>query len=127
MNRTTSRVATTLLVLLATQASAADLIELEWTKDGRFGRELTVPPAKFVEVCGKLAATAKVRWQFDASAPMNFNIHYHEGQKVIYPARRDQVTKAADVLNVQVAQTYCWMWTNKTPAEAALKIELRQD
>lgn len=127
MNCTPARVATTLLVLLAAEASATELVALEWTTDGRFAREMTVPATKFVEVCGALAASAKVRWQFDASAPLNFNIHYHEGKKVLYPAKRDQVAKAADVLNVEVAQTYCWMWTNKTSAEATLKLELRKD
>jgi hypothetical protein len=114
------------LALFAGPATAADLVPLEWTAEGRFEKDLTVPAGKFVEVCGKLAAKDSVRWQFEASAPMNFNIHYHEGKKVLFPAKRDQVDKASDVLDVKLAQDYCWMWTNKTTAPASLKLALQK-
>lgn len=116
-----------LLTLFSSQASAADVVPLAWTAEGRFERDMTVPASKFVEVCGKLAARDQVRWQFEASAPMNFNIHFHEGKKVLYPAKRDQVDKASDVLDVKLDQDYCWMWTNKTTAAASLKLLLQKN
>jgi hypothetical protein len=115
-----------LLVLLATQASAADLVPLEWTPERRFEREMTVAASKFVEVCGKLAARDHIRWQFEASAPMDFNIHYHEGKKVLYSAKRDQVAKASEVLDVKVDQSYCWMWANKTTGPVSLKLVMQK-
>ena len=32
-------------------------------------------------------------WSFEAPAPLDFNIHYHEGKKVRFPAEKSQVTK----------------------------------
>lgn len=112
--------------LFACEVLAADLVPLEWNADGRFAKELTLPASGFVEVCGKLSAKTQVHWQFDASAPLNFNVHFHEGKKVHFPAKQDQVKKAADVLLVKLDQDYCWMWTNKARREATLKLDLRK-
>lgn len=115
------------IFMSACEVFAADLVPLKWDADGRFAKELTVPAGAFVEVCGKLAVNTQVNWQFDATAPLNFNVHYHEGKKVHFPAKRDQVKKAADVLLVNLDQDYCWMWTNKTQGAATLKLGLRKD
>lgn len=118
------------LALLAgpgtSDAMAADLIPLEWSTEGSFARELPVAAGKFVEVCGSLPAGAKVAWRYDASAPLNFNIHYHEGKQVHFPARKDQVSQLAGTLNAKLAQDYCWMWTNKGSGPATLKLALRR-
>lgn len=104
--------------------AASELVPIEWAPDGRFARELTVPATKFIEVCGQLPSKAKVTWSFEAGVPLNFNVHYHEGSQVRYPARQDGVAKARGDLDVQIDQDYCWMWTNKSPRDAMLKLEL---
>jgi hypothetical protein len=110
----------------ATQAADTGLVDIDWTADGEFAKDLMVAPTKFVEVCGKLAADTKVMWSFDASAPLNFNVHYHEGKKVIFPAKQDGVAKADGVVEAKAPQDYCWMWTNKAAAPATLKLELKR-
>lgn len=122
-------IALSLLLTLASavaSAAEADLVSIAWSADGRFAHEATVPPAKFVEVCGQLPAGTNVDWAFDAAAPLNFNIHFHEGKQVRYPAKQDQVAKADGTLRAQVDQDYCWMWTNKTPRPATLKLTLKR-
>jgi hypothetical protein len=118
------------LSLLATaacfDACATDLVPLEWSADGSFAREMTLPAGKFVEACGKLPAKAQVKWKFQAGAPMDFNIHFHEGKQVHYPAKTAGATTANGTLDVQSEQDYCWMWTNKSSGEASLKIELER-
>ena len=99
---------------------------IQWDSTGRFQHELTVPAGKFAEVCGKLAAPTSVAWAFEADAPTDFNVHYHEGKQVTYPARLTGVNQASAVLQVDAARDYCWMWTNKTGQEARLKLTLRQ-
>ena len=37
---------------------------------------------KFVEICGKLPSGARVGWSFEAQEALDFNIHYHVGDKV---------------------------------------------
>ena len=67
-----------------------------------------------------------MRWSFEASAPTDFNIHYHQAKQVIYPAQLAQVASASDTLNAQVEQDYCWMWSNKSAGSLTLKARLQR-
>lgn len=120
-----AKTALPVLLVLATggsEALAADLVPLEWSADGRFAKELAVPATQFVEVCGKLPAGAQVKWSFESGGPVDFNVHYHEGKKVIFPARKSQVAKADGTLKAKLDQDYCWMWSNKRPSDTSLKL-----
>jgi hypothetical protein len=97
---------------------------IEWDSTGQFTRELAIPPGKFVEACEKLPKGAKVAWSFEALAPLDFNIHYHEGKEVRFPAKKGQVTKDEGTLATTLEQDYCWMWTNKAAAEATMRLRL---
>lgn len=108
-------------------AAAADLVLLEWSADGSFSKEMTVPAGKFVEACGKLPAKTKVAWSFEAGGPTDFNIHFHEGKKVRFPAKKNSVSKANGTLDAKVEQDYCWMWTNKGAAETTLNLKLTKN
>lgn len=114
------------LALTAPAARAADLVPIDWGSTGSFERELAVPAGKFAEVCGKLTAPSTVAWAFETDAPTEFNVHYHEGKQVTYPARLASVTQASATLQVDASRDYCWMWTNKTGKEARLKLTLKQ-
>ena len=112
-------------VLAATAAAASGAItDIQWSGDGRFRHEARVQAGKFIELCGKLAQGSAVRWKFESSAPLDFNIHYHVGKDVVYPVRLTQVAAAEDALTVAAPQDYCWMWTNKTALPASLAVEL---
>ena len=104
----------------------ADIIDIAWDASGRFERTVTVAPGKFAELCGKLPAGLKVRWDFEANAPLDFNVHYHVGKDVVFPSKMAATRKAKDVLDTQIEQDYCWMWSNKTSAAASLKVELQR-
>lgn len=124
------RSALALLITLAagtTGAASAELVPIDWGPDGRFAREASLPATKFVELCGPLAAGSRIDWTFEATAPLNFNIHYHEGKDVRFPAKQDQVAKADGTLRVEVDQAYCWMWTNKSAKDARLKLTLKRN
>jgi hypothetical protein len=110
--------------MAAFDAGAVEPIELEWQADGTFGRDVAVPAGEFVEACGKLPAKAKVAWRFEAGGPVDFNIHFHEGSKVVFPEKKDDVAAANGTLDAPVAQDYCWMWTNKGPTEASVRLQL---
>lgn len=108
-------------------AARADVITIEWGADGRFAKELTVAPGKFAEVCGKLPAKAVVHWSFETDLRLDFNIHYHEGKKVVFPAKIDGSQQANGELNAPVAQDFCWMWSNKAGGEAKMKFDLQRN
>ena len=104
--------------------AATHIVDIAWSPDGRFAHKAQIAAGKFVEVCGKLAVGDGVRWSFTAAAPVDFNIHYHVGKEVVFPAKQAQVGGGRDTLNVTVAQDYCWMWTNKGAAPVSLTLEL---
>ena len=113
-----------LLALLST-AAQAELVEVQWDSNGRAAREFNVAPGKFFEWCTKLRRGEKVQWRFEAGAPLDFNVHYHVGKDVQYPAKHDAVAKAEGSVDVAVDQDYCWMWSSKRTAPgAAVKASL---
>lgn len=104
--------------------ASSPIVDIAWSTDGRFAHKATLAAGKFVELCGKLAVGENVRWNFTAAEPVDFNIHYHVGKDVVFPAKQAQVAAGRDVLRVAAAQDYCWMWTNKGTQPVSLTVEL---
>lgn len=123
-----NRCSWTLLMLMfaAAPATHAEVVEIQWSGDGRFAHSGAVAAGKFLELCGKLPAGLKVSWEFEASAPMDFNVHYHVDKDVIFPAKLSAVAMARDMLTTQIPQDYCWMWTNPSAAAARLSVKLQR-
>jgi hypothetical protein len=113
-------------LLAATTLARSEVMDLAWTPSGSFERKLTVAPGQFAELCGPLAKGQSVQWRFEAGAALDFNIHYHQGNDVIYPARASGVARSDGTLAVDVAQDYCWMWTNKSASAVELKVQLQR-
>ncbi|KQW02903.1 hypothetical protein [Rhizobacter sp. Root1221] len=113
------------LAVLSSTASAG-VIDITWNAQQEFSRKLEVAPAKFVEVCGKMAAPTTVAWQFETSAALNFSVHYHEGKDVRFPAKQDGTAKLQGELKIERDQDYCWMWTNKGKTPASLSFAFKQ-
>ena len=113
-----------LFLVVAGTAAQAELVDIAWNGEGRFERRMTVAPGKFAEVCGKLSRADSVAWRFDASGPLNFNVHYHEGKAVRCPERRDALASASGQLQVTLDQDYCWMWANKSGQSVELRLAL---
>jgi hypothetical protein len=117
-------------VVLALAASCcaatarAQVIDIAWDAAGRFEHRVDVAPGAFAEACGKLPRGAAVRWAFDAALPLDFNIHYHQGERVVFPARRNATPRARGTLKTTLEQDYCWMWTNRRKQPVALSLKL---
>ena len=107
-------------------SGAADLVRIEWDSAGVFERRLTLAPGRFAEVCGRLDPGARVDWRFDASQPSDFNIHYHEGRAVRYPAKEEGRTQSAGILEVTRAEDYCWMWSNRSVGPLEVRVRLQR-
>ena len=107
----------------------AELVAINWDNAGRFETGAGVAPGKFAEVCGPLDTRRtgqSVAWSFKANRPMNFNIHYHEGKQVVFPAKQDAAVDAQGKLDVSLSHDDCWMWTNKSDLPAQLQVVLRR-
>lgn len=110
----------------ALTAARADVVDIAWDANGRFERSLNVAPAKFAEVCGKLPAGLKVRWDFESGTPLDFNVHYHVGKEVVFPSKLTAVSAAKDVLDTKVDQDYCWMWSNRSASSVTVTVRLQR-
>jgi hypothetical protein len=109
---------------MAGAPARADVTDIAWSAQGRFEHRAEVAPGGVAEVCGKLARGTAVRWEFESAGPMDFNIHYHQGQKVVFPVQRAGAAKGAATLKVKLDQDYCWMWTNKGAQPRTLQLTL---
>ena len=115
-----------MVLLTALPAARADGVDIQWSGDGRFAHQSTVAAGKVAEVCSKLPAGTSVRWAFEASTPLDFNVHYHVGKDVVFPSKLAAVATAKDTLQTSIAQDYCWMWSNKSTAPATLTLNLQR-
>lgn len=110
----------------AVALAAGHIVEITWSEKGRFAHRGEVAPGKFVEVCGAVPVNTQVHWRFQANAPLDFNIHYHEGKQVQTPVQLDGVRRGFATLHVRAAQDHCWMWRNRGDAPVSFSLTLRR-
>ena len=109
-----------LLVVLASAplAFAADTPKLQWKK-----LDATLEPQKILESCEKLAAGEKRRFHWKSTAPVDFNVHYHEGSDPVYAMKRDAMRGDGGTFAAKTEQEYCWMWTARN-AKARIEAQV---
>jgi hypothetical protein len=112
------------IVLAALPMAAAAQALVEWKGDERYEKTHTVAPGKFAELCTRLDAGAGVQWAFAADAPLDFNIHYHVGNRIEYPAKADGSRRESGTLIAASPQDYCWMWTNRGASQVTVTVDL---
>lgn len=104
--RTTSIVLLLLLLPLLACAAQPALVPGKL----REVRAHSLPPYQIHEECVKLVPGDRLEYSFDAQAPLNFNIHYHEGLVLVMPLSRERVTSDSGDFRPNLAQEYCLMW-----------------
>jgi hypothetical protein len=103
----------------------AEVVEFRLEPGQAFERRISAAPEDFVELCAPLAQHQVVHWRFSADGALDFNIHRHEGDRVITPARRDAARAASGRLRASAADDYCWMWANSGRTPVQLTVRLR--
>ncbi len=90
-------------------------------------RELDIPAYNIREDCVKLLPGDRLEFAFESNQPVDFNIHYHEGNAVLVPYSRDATKAAADVYQPRSAQDYCLTWeAGKEGALVEYRVRLRR-
>jgi hypothetical protein len=72
----------------------------------------TIKPSGVSEDCMELLPGQILEYSFEATKPLNFNIHYHEDHDVIYGITKDGVSEDKGTFRCEKKQYYCLMWTN---------------
>ena len=96
----------TMTVLLASGGAAAQSNEKPFTH--------TIKPRALGEECFKLPGGQSIGYAFESSAAVDFNIHFHRGNDVVYPVASDAVRSASDRFTAPSTEEFCLMWTNRT-------------
>jgi hypothetical protein len=73
----------------------------------------TLSGKAFDERCLHLDAGQSIQYRFKASAPVDFNIHYHRGNDVFFPVKKSGVREANGTFKAERADGYCLMWEHK--------------
>jgi hypothetical protein len=86
--------------------------------------DLVLEAGKDHEECMRLQAGEQRKWYWRANAPVDFNIHYHEGPEAFFPVKRAGMRGDGGTFTAKISQDYCWMWTAKDkPAKLEGRIE----
>jgi hypothetical protein len=85
---------------------------------GKVGVSLAA--GKVHEVCARLEPGQKRSYHWKSDRPVDFNIHYHRGDEVFYPVRREAMRGDGGTFTARTGEDYCWMWTAR---DATTKIE----
>ena len=75
--------------------------------------EAHLEPGQSHEECEHLEAGDVRRWHWKADAAADFNIHFHEADKVRFAVKRSAMRGDGGTFTAKSAQDYCWMWTAK--------------
>lgn len=85
---------------------------------------ITLAPDEIYEDCLDLTPAQVMTFSYGASAPVDFNVHYHAGEQVFYPVTRQQSSLWRDgSFQPKVPQLYCLMWSNVLDKTIELRFE----
>jgi hypothetical protein len=75
---------------------------------------LDLKPGKVHEECLTIAKGANIDFEWSATQPVDFNIHFHRGDEVSYPVKADNARQKKGRFSPGAKEDYCWMWTAKS-------------
>ena len=101
-----------LLCALATVAAFAQ----DAGNAGAVAVSASLEPQKIHEECMRLEAGQKRAYHWKASAPVDFNVHYHRGSDVFYPVKSEGMRGDGGTLVAKTSEDYCWMWSTRDKA-----------
>ncbi|MBL0141486.1 MAG: hypothetical protein IPP91_05330 [Betaproteobacteria bacterium] len=80
-------------------------------------------PGGIAEECLRLEAGNSRRFEWFSNLPVDFNIHFHQGDTVTYPVKLNGQRKGGGRFTATVGEDYCWMWTAKAATRVTGRIE----
>ena len=86
---------------------------------------LALAPGAIKELCFESKQGDVVIYRFEASAPLDFNLHYHRDGAVRFALSESSVAQGEGQYYVPEDRRYCLMWTNRGRAAVALSYRYR--
>lgn len=76
---------------------------------------LAIAPYESHERCAKLRAGDRLDFRYDSSAPLHFDLRYHQDDAVLAPIVREASTVDSGLFEARVPATYCLAWEAGAP------------
>lgn len=114
-----------IIIPLFIVASIATGIYVTRSDDNQF--DIFIQPGGIHESCFKIVDTETLKYSFQSSRNLDFNIHYHDDSNgnVYYPIQETLIASKAGIFLPEVNQTYCMMWENNDKSPSGLNFESR--
>lgn len=93
--------------------------------DAKDQGKTTIEPSKTYEDCIELSPDQVLDYAFESLRPLDFNIHCHENDKIVYPVAKDDVFSDSGSFQPEKRQYYCLMWTNHHTESVGLEYKYR--
>lgn len=92
--------------------------------DGGRARDFAhdLKPGGIAEECLRLEAGRSRSFTWSADGPVDFNIHFHQGDKVSYPVKANGRRKGGGRFTASAGEDYCWMWSAREAARVTGKL-----
>ena len=87
--------------------------------------KLQLPSSATHEECLKLLQENKVVYSFEASHPLTFDIHYHDGTQIVDAFAKKTIAALEATLKPEIVQEYCMTWSNHQPQAVQLKYQFQ--
>lgn len=94
-------------------AAPADPYRLD---EPRSGAGVALAPYAIREECFTLHPDERIDYYFTSTAPVAFNLHYHDANAVVMPIERKGTQAESGDFVADRVQTYCLMWEAGTQA-----------
>ena len=110
-------------------ALSAGLGVLGWQRmQPKASERATLAPAELHEACFDIAPTTRLEYAFETSHAAQFNLHYHEGEDILFPLPEHLTQAEQSSFTPESKQVYCLMWTNTSSKtlELALSYQLHR-
>ena len=78
------------------------------------------PAGGMHEECISAKSGQKFIYSFFTSVPVDFNVHYHAGDKIFFPLEQRNVNSDDGTYVPDHEDIYCLMWTNNQNTQATL-------
>lgn len=87
--------------------------------------KIQLPSSGTHEECLKLLQENEVVYSFEASHPLTFDIHYHDGTQIVDAFAKKTIAAMEATLKPEIVQEYCMTWSNHQPQAVQLKYQFQ--
>ncbi|MBL4824966.1 MAG: hypothetical protein JKY07_06995 [SAR324 cluster bacterium] len=86
---------------------------------------ITLLPKRSYEKCVDLSPVQQLQYGFNSSAPLSFNIHFHEEGEQYYPVKEDSITELESKFRAEKRGYYCLKWGNSGSEDAKMDFHFK--